>query len=135
VNGTVLKTVLIPGSYYAESPVMGFENPEGPDPSGPHLSQGYLTAVATRAVIYIKADNPKIGLMAFMGVGMSEVSTCETTVKEGQRVKKGEQLGMFHFGGSTYCLLFRPETKVTFDPKYSKPDTTVLLNVAIATVE
>lgn len=135
VNGTVVKTVLIPGSYYAESPVMGFENPEGPDPSAPHNSQGYLTAVATRAVIYIEADNPKIGLMAFMGVGMSEVSTCETTVREGDRIKKGDQLGMFHFGGSTYCLVFRPETKVTFDPRYATPEARALLNAAIAAVE
>jgi phosphatidylserine decarboxylase len=49
--------------------------------------------VATRAVVFIEADNPKIGLMCFMGIGMTEVSTCETTVKEGQHVKKGDQLG------------------------------------------
>ncbi|KAJ3536566.1 hypothetical protein NM688_g6820 [Phlebia brevispora] len=52
--------------------------------------------------------------MCFMGVGMAEVSTCEVTVTPGQVVKKGDQLGMFHFGGSTHCLIFRPETKITF---------------------
>jgi phosphatidylserine decarboxylase len=31
--------------------------------------------------------------MAFIGIGMTEVSTCDITVKEGQKVKKGEQLG------------------------------------------
>ena len=49
-----------------------------------------------------------------MAVGMSDVSTCEITVYEGQRVKKGEQTGMFHFGGSTHCLIFRRGVEVDF---------------------
>ena len=28
---------------------------------------------------------------------------------------KGDQLGMFHFGGSTHVLLFRPEVKLKFN--------------------
>ena len=75
----------------------------------------FLTATATRAVIFIEADNPKIGLMCFMAVGMAEVSSCEITVKEGQRIGKGDELGMFHFGGSTHCLIFRPDVKLEFD--------------------
>jgi phosphatidylserine decarboxylase len=133
VNGTIVKTVLIPGTYYAESPAMGFVNPDGPDPAAPNLSQAFITSVAARALIFIQADNPNVGLMCFVAVGMAEVSTCETTVKPGQIVKKGEQLGMFHFGGSTHCLIFRPSTKVTFNPDYPV-NTAVPLNVAIATV-
>jgi len=68
-------------------------------------------------VIFIEADNPKIGLMAFLGVGMSEVSTCEATVKEGQHVKKGDQIGIFHFGGSTHCLMFRKGVRVVGFPE------------------
>ncbi|KAI7255834.1 hypothetical protein KC343_g14741, partial [Hortaea werneckii] len=82
---------------------------------------GYLSHVATRAIIFIEADNPKIGLMAFVGIGMDEVSTCDITVKEGQHVKKGEQLGMFHFGGSTHCLLFRKGVKVEGFPQIGTP--------------
>jgi phosphatidylserine decarboxylase len=133
VNGTVVKAVLVPGSYYAEAPSMGFANPKGPDPSGPVSSQAFLTAVATRALIFIQANNPRIGLMCLMAVGMAEVSTCEIGVEEGQKVKKGEEIGMFHFGGSTYCLIFRPETNVTFVEDYPA-DKPVLLNVALATV-
>ncbi|MEZ4848405.1 MAG: hypothetical protein R3B93_07255 [Bacteroidia bacterium] len=33
---------------------------------------GFLTATATRAVIFIEADNPKIGLVCFMAMGMAE---------------------------------------------------------------
>jgi phosphatidylserine decarboxylase len=71
--------------------------------------------VATRGLVYIQADNPDIGLMCVMFVGMAEVSTCEFTVYEGQHVNKGDELGMFHFGGSTHCLIFRPEVQLEFD--------------------
>ena len=109
VSGTITKTYVIPGAYFAENLAQGF------DASGPDKSLAYITQVNTRAVIFIQADHPAIGLLCFLGVGMCEFSSCETTVREGQRVSKGDQLGMFHFGGSTYCLIFRPDTKVTFN--------------------
>ncbi|KAG8723414.1 hypothetical protein FRC12_010900 [Ceratobasidium sp. 428] len=135
VNGTVEKVTAIPGTYYAESPEMGFTNPKGPDSSGPNLSQGYITSIAARLIMYIRADNPKIGLIVFVAVGMAEVSTCEATVRAGDRIRKGDELGMFHFGGSTHCLLFGPDTKVTFAPECNKPGSDVELNSPIATVE
>ena len=109
VSGTIVKTSLIDGSYYAEALSEGF------DPAGPNESQGYITQVAARALIFIQADNPDIGLTAVMFVGMAEVSSNEITVYQGQHVKKGDQLGMFHFGGSTHTLIFRPEVKLEFD--------------------
>ena len=109
VSGKIVKTRLIDGSYYAEA------LSEGYDPAGPNDSQAYITGVASRAMIFIEADNPDIGLMAVLFVGMAEVSSNEITVYEGQHVNKGDQLGMFHFGGSTHCLIFRPEVNVEFD--------------------
>ena len=109
VSGKIVKAYIKDGSYYSETLAVGF------DSSGPNESQGYITEVATRAIIFIEADNPHIGLMCFVAVGMAEVSTCEITVYEGQHVTKGEQLGMFHFGGSTHCLIFRSDVKVEFD--------------------
>ncbi|KAG8698680.1 hypothetical protein FRC11_014224 [Ceratobasidium sp. 423] len=134
VNGTIDRVERVPGTYYAESPAMGFHNPEGPDPSGPNRSQAYITALATRAIIWIKSNSPELGLMGFIAVGMNEVSTCEVTVKPGDKVNKGDQLGMFHFGGSTHCLVFRRGVKINFDERYSNPDSEVLLNAALATV-
>lgn len=132
VNGTVEKLVHIPGTYYATSPAQGFShNPLGPDPAAPTRSQAYLTAVATRALIFIRADSSSIGLMCFVAVGMAEVSTCEITVQKGDRVKKGDQLGLFHFGGSTSCLIFRPQTKIQWNPSL-KTDMSVRINSAIA---
>ena len=109
VSGKIVKTRLVDGTYYAESLSEGF------DPAGPNNSQGYITQVASRALIFIDADNPDIGLMCIMFVGMAEVSSNEITVSEGQQVKKGDQLGMFHFGGSTHCLIFRPNVNMKFD--------------------
>ena len=132
VSGKVIKTHVQDGSYYSETLAEGF------DPTGPRESQAYITEVATRAMIYIEADNPKIGLMCFLAVGMSEVSTNEITVYEGQRIKKGQQIGMFHFGGSTHCLIFQPGVSLEFDLRDQKPglDTeNINVNSKIATVK
>ncbi|CEL63404.1 phosphatidylserine decarboxylase [Rhizoctonia solani AG-1 IB] len=100
INGIIDRVELIPGAYYATSPAMGFANPDGPDPVAQMLSQAYITAVATRALIWIRCNNPEVGLIGFLAVGMCEVSTCEVTVKKGDMVRKGEQLGP----GSDLCL-------------------------------
>lgn len=115
VSGRIVKTRLIDGSYYAQTPAVGF------DPAGPNESQGYITQVASRGLIFIEADNPKIGLMAVMFVGMAEVSSNDITVYVGQHVNKGDQLGMFHFGGSTHTLMFRPQVKLDFDLRGQTP--------------
>jgi phosphatidylserine decarboxylase len=131
VSGTVTKAYVKDGTYYAEAASHGF------DPAGPNDSQGFITEVATRALIFIEADNPDIGLMCVLAVGMAEVSTCEITAYEGQRVKKGDQIGTFHYGGSTHCLIFRPDVKLEFDHHGQKPglqSMNIHVNARIATV-
>ena len=131
VSGTVVRAYVKPGTYYAEA------LEEGLDPVGPNESQAYITAIATRAIIFIEADNPDIGLMVFMGVGMVEVSTCDISVYDGQRVRKGGELGMFHFGGSTHCLVFRPSVSLVFDHHGQTPgleSAHIPVNARIATV-
>ncbi|OBZ67911.1 Phosphatidylserine decarboxylase proenzyme 3 [Grifola frondosa] len=119
VDGTIAKVVVVPGTYYAVLPDAGAEVGD-PDlkPGDPHgaliRSQGWITLSAARALIFIQADNPDIGLVGFIGVGMAEVSTCEVTVVDGQKVATGDELGMFRFGGSSHTLIFGPQTKVTF---------------------
>lgn len=120
VNGKIVKAYVVDGTYYSEPLFEGVGDPgacsEDIKLEGETISQAYITSTATRAIIFIEADDPSIGLMAFIGVGMAEVSTCEITVKEGQRVKKGDQIGMFHFGGSTHCLMFRKGVNVSGFP-------------------
>ncbi|KAF5348531.1 hypothetical protein D9756_009542 [Leucocoprinus leucothites] len=139
VNGTIKKIVSVPGTYFAISPSLGFESSNDPDPLFEGYSQGYMANVATRMLIFILADNPDIGLMVFIAIGMVEVSSCEATVKEEERVKKGDQLGMFHFGGSSYVMLFRPETKIEFEESIksgveSHSETKLLLNQRVGLI-
>lgn len=105
VSGTIKKISLVNGSYEYT----------------PSSSLPYLTAIATRAIIFIESDNPYIGLMCFIAVGIAEVSSCEITVAQGQHVDKGDQLGMFHCGGSTHCLIFAPNVNLSFDFHRTEP--------------
>eukprot|EP00442_Polarella_glacialis_P034864 CAMPEP_0115142424 /NCGR_PEP_ID=MMETSP0227-20121206/60148_1 /TAXON_ID=89957 /ORGANISM="Polarella glacialis, Strain CCMP 1383" /LENGTH=63 /DNA_ID=CAMNT_0002551021 /DNA_START=83 /DNA_END=274 /DNA_ORIENTATION=+ len=38
---------------------------------------------------------------------MAEVSSCVALVKQGDKVKKGDLIGEFKFGGSTFLNIFR----------------------------
>jgi phosphatidylserine decarboxylase len=117
VSGTILKTELVHGAYYS-GPVVN-----EPGFTAIVESQAYFCQVAARGIVYIQADNPDIGLMAFVAVGMLEVSSIEFTVKTGDRVKKGDEIGMFHFGGSTHCLVFQPGVNLKFDFRGQTPGT------------
>lgn len=104
VAGTIVRAFVQAGTYYSEA------DSEGKDAVEPTNSQSYLAHVAARAIILIEADDPVIGLMAFVPIGMSEVSSCniDPKVTPGYHIEKGEELGYFQFGGSTHCLVFRP---------------------------
>ncbi|XP_065903153.1 uncharacterized protein [Dysidea avara] len=114
VDGKIVKAYVQDGTYYSD-PLVEFKEGQDHPVTAVIDSQPYLSEMATRALIFIEADNPYIGLMCFMGIGMVDVSTCDIKVYEGQRVKKGQETGMFHFGGSTHCLIFRPGVKLDFD--------------------
>jgi phosphatidylserine decarboxylase len=131
VSGIIVKTRVIDGTYYSQSP--SIEN----DPYSPNASQAYISHMASRALIFIEADNPDIGLMCIVFVGMGEVSSNEITVYEGQHVQKGEQLGMFHFGGSTHVLIFRAGLNLQFDLRGQTPglnSQNIAVGAKIATV-
>ena len=104
VARTIVRAFVQEGTYYSEA------DSEGADATEPRNSQSYLAHVATRAIILMEADNPVIGLTAFVLVGMSDVSSCmiDPKIRPGYHVGKGEGLGYFQFGGSTHCLVFRP---------------------------
>ncbi|MDP4147679.1 MAG: phosphatidylserine decarboxylase family protein, partial [Bacillota bacterium] len=85
VSGVIKKAYLVPGTYYSEIHSIPY------DSAGPNNSQGYITHVAARAIIFIESDDPVIGLMCFIAVGMAEVSSCKITVNVGDRINKGEE--------------------------------------------
>lgn len=109
VSGHIVKAYTIEGAYYSATLAME------PAEALQRQSQTYLAHVAARALIFIEADNADIGTLCFAAVGMCEVSSCEIAVQTGQHVKKGDRLGMFHFGGSTYCLILQPGLHAEFD--------------------
>lgn len=104
VAGTIVRAYLKDGTYFSEA------ESEGANAVDSRFSQSYLAHVAARAIILIQADDPVIGLMAFVPVGMIEVSSCVISpeIVPGHHVNKGDELGYFQFGGSTECLIFRP---------------------------
>lgn len=132
VNGRISRIKHVDGSYYAHCPGLGMTDPTACE------SQPYMTEVATRALIFIECDDVTVGTVCFMAVGMGEVSTCEVTCAVGDRVRKGEELGSFHLGGSSYCLLFGPHLEVTFmlgeDNTPGVSARNILLNKSIAAV-
>src|SRR3984885_6546501 len=85
VAGKIARAFVQEGTYYSEP------DSEGKDAVEPMNSQSYLAHVAARAIILIEADDPVIGLMAFVPVGMSEVSSCliDSKVKPGYHIGKG----------------------------------------------
>ena len=134
VTGTIREAVVRQGTYFSEA------ESEGEDPEGPNRSQGYIAHVATRAIILIESADPVIGLICMMAVGMAEVSSCviHPAIRPGHRVKKGDEIGFFQFGGSTYCLIFRPSVIADFAvDALPQPDNPapplVLLGTRIAT--
>lgn len=87
VNGTVERVVAVPGKFFVEAPDTA---------EGSNDSQVFWTSMATRTLIFIRADYEPIGLMCFVGVGMYEVATCEVTevtVGARQQVKEGRPVG------------------------------------------
>jgi phosphatidylserine decarboxylase len=109
VDGVIEKAYVVDGTYYLESPSESIYSGD-PDPSAPNASQPFITMVP---------------------VGMAEVSSCEITVVPGQKVSRGDQIGMFHFGGSTHCLVFQPGVDLNFKVPVTDQPNLDATNVAV----
>lgn len=118
VDGTIVKAYNVDGSYFAVC------LPEGFHSVLLAYSQCYVSSMAARCLIFIQADNPHIGMVVFVGIGLTEVSSCEIVAKVGDKVKKGDELGMFHYGGSSHCLVFERGVDVRFVKEPPEPDMT-----------
>lgn len=79
-------------------------------------------AYETRGVVIL---DTLVGLVALLPIGMGQVSSVnfETNIKKGMKVKKGDPLGYFLFGGSDFVMIF--EEKANFKltvPKNNKKE-------------
>ena len=99
VDGTIDEAYVVDGLQFSDA------ESAGPDP-GADLAEGYYASVNTRGLVFIKADNKAIGMVCVIPIGITEISSVEITVKAGDKVKKGDQLGYFSYGGSTLALVF-----------------------------
>jgi phosphatidylserine decarboxylase len=96
VTGTIRKVRTVPGYFFAQ-----------PAPDQDYArSFSFLSHVNTRTIVFIQPENPDIGEVAVIFVGLTEVSSCVPTVEEGAVVQRGDEIGHFAFGGSTCCILF-----------------------------
>lgn len=117
VSGTIVDFRLIPGDDAVGGRIIY-------DPKTGHYvlkaKDTSWQSIETRALIVIKTE--KHGLVAVMPIAMSQVSSVnfEDTVKIGAKVKKGDMMGCFLFGGSDIIMLFPKESNFKMVPQPDK---------------
>lgn len=100
IDGTVRDRFVVNGLQFSDAESAGW------DPNA-ILSEGYYACVNTRGLVFIESDDPAIGMVCVMPIGITEISSVTIAVEKGQRVRKGEELGYFSYGGSSMCLVFQ----------------------------
>lgn len=110
VAGTVLEFKVVPGVMWVGAPVEDKDKFGNMDPA-----QGIEACQDTRGILYIEADNKKIGTVAVIPVGISEISSITFAhdigkpLKVGDKIEKGGEIGYFSFGGSSMALVFQKD--------------------------
>ncbi|KAI0631133.1 phosphatidylserine decarboxylase-domain-containing protein [Trametes polyzona] len=129
VSGRVVEARVIEGLCYLEVDVVY----EPKDNGRPHLAmRRHLQAggdsdtglnfdapdnagyqfIQARALILI--DNPDLGLVAVLPIGMAQVSSVVLSVKAGDDVRKGQEISYFQLGGSDVVMVFQAKANVNF---------------------
>ncbi len=101
IDGTIRSARVVNGLMFSEAESAGF------DPNAGILSEGYDATVNTRGLIFIESDDPQIGMVCVIPIGITEISSVQINVAVGARVKKGEELGYFSYGGSSMAIVFQ----------------------------
>lgn len=99
VSGVIGKMKYIEGEYYTVNPM---------------AIRSDLDVYGENVRVIVPIETEHFGTVIFVGVGAMMVGSTIMTVKEGQTVKRGDELGYFKFGGSTVLLLFET-SKFAFD--------------------
>lgn len=110
VNGEVLfDPFTIPGYYFNKLVLPDFGG-------ATTASLPYSAQVNARGLIVFKTED--YGHVCCIPLGMSEVSTVtfDSKMVKGAQVKKGQEMGSFNYGGSSFVLIFekRPNKKLVF---------------------
>jgi phosphatidylserine decarboxylase len=113
VAGTIEKTYKLEGTYLLENPTSNL----GLDGETNYANtQPLLTSLSVRHVYIINTHNPLIGRVGVIEIGMGEVSSCISTVNQGDKLEKGQELGHFEFGGSSHAIIFDHRARLKFNP-------------------
>lgn len=134
IDGTVRQARVVDGLMFSDAESAGF------DPNAGVLSEGYDATVNTRGLVFIESDDPAIGMVCIVPIGITEISSVRICVKEGDRLKKGAELGYFSYGGSSLAIVFQksaidhftvapPPPLTVVDPSSGPP---LLVNAQIA---
>ncbi|WP_197433824.1 phophatidylserine decarboxylase associated domain-containing protein [Agrobacterium vitis] len=110
VNGKVLfDPICIPGAYFNKLVLPDFGG-------ATTASLPYLTEVNARGLIVFETED--YGRVCCIPLGMSEVSTISFSeqMKAGAKVHKGEEMGMFNYGGSSFVVIYEslPNKQLVF---------------------
>ncbi len=138
VSGKVLEAKVIPGLCYLEVVATPDQNGElslgmrrGLPPArsnrglerltGPiTLQENTVSAPDSPGYQFIQArgliliDNPVIGLVAVLPIGMAQISSVLLSVKKGETVRKGQEVSYFQCGGSDCVMIFQARANVQF---------------------
>jgi phosphatidylserine decarboxylase len=140
ISGTIWKSYQLGGTYYLDNPGLSLGQGNR-DIENYIASQPMLSIVSVRQIYIIKLDDYPDSYVTVIEIGMAEVSSCHSTVIEGQRVEKGDQLGYFQFGGSSHVIIFDKNLPIEFNPDTFKklPDGSgynkVFVNSWLATIK
>ena len=116
-NGFELNKLVIGKPGGASDATNGFIDPatlvaaptdslDAPDTAGYQFLQA-------RGLILI--DNPDLGLVAVLPIGMAQVSSVVLSVQPGDYVEKGQEISKFQLGGSDIVMVFQKEANVKID--------------------
>lgn len=110
VNGQVLfDPICIPGAYFNKLVLPDFGG-------ATTASLPYLTEVNARGLIVFETAD--YGRVCCIPLGMSEVSTIafDAQMKQGAQVRKGQEMGMFNYGGSSFAIIYEnlPDKQLVF---------------------
>lgn len=101
ISGTVREARVVNGLMFSDA------ESAGDDPTAGTYSQGYETSVNTRGLVFIESPVQAIGAVCVIPVGITEISSVTISVKVGDVVHKGDELGWFSYGGSSMALVFQ----------------------------
>jgi len=93
VDGIIESIQNIDGTYYTVNPVAICEDID-------------VYTENKRSKLLIKS--PQFGDVIYITVGATLVGSINFTVHEGEKIRRGDEIGYFAFGGSTLLVMFKP---------------------------